>query len=53
MATAKEENTKLAEIAAEITKELIKANPKSFDGYSSAVSAFKNIYDAIVSKVGK
>lgn len=53
MATEKEENTKLAEIAAEITKELIKANPNKFDTYTAAVSAFKSIYDALASKVGK
>ena len=43
MATHKEENIKLAEIAAEITKELIKANPKVFDKYPAAINAFKGI----------
>ncbi|EMA2497297.1 hypothetical protein R2E44_005077 [Klebsiella pneumoniae] len=53
MATHKEENIKLAEIAAEITKELIKANPKVFDKYPAAINAFKGIFDAVSEKVGK
>lgn len=53
MATHKEESIKLAEIAAELTKELIKVNPKAFDKYPAAINAFKYIFDAISEKVGK
>ncbi|AYH32977.1 hypothetical protein [Pectobacterium parmentieri] len=53
MATDKEENTRIAEIAAEITKELIKANPGGIDNAALAKSAFNTLYDAIIAKVGK
>ncbi|MEI7124882.1 hypothetical protein [Pectobacterium versatile] len=53
MATDKEENTRIAEIAAEITKELIKANPGKFDNPTLAKNAFNTLYDAIIAKVGK
>ena len=53
MATSREENIKIAEIAAEILKELIKAHPKNFDGISTAKNYYKEIFDAIEGKVGK
>ncbi len=46
------EKTKLAEIAASMAIELIKANPSGHDTAERVADAFKTIYSAVYNKAG-